>query len=706
VVMSIADWVSEGDEKDSVRSMEPKMAAAGSVGGPKSLPCMLRPSSVPRLVWDLCSMSFIFYDTVTIPIVLAFSPDDNTFLSVMFWSALVFWSLDIPLNFFTGIYFRGVEELRPLIVWRTYATTWFLPDLAIVAMDWISYLLANSLRGVALARMGKTLRIFRVVRSLRLLRIMKVRHLMEEIQDHITSELVQVLLQMGKLLFLIAISNHFIACLWYAVGVEKDSGGRAGWVEAGQFEDANIAYGYLTSLHWSLTQFTTGSMEISAGTTQERIFSVITLVFSLMVFSSFLSNITASMTQLRQITNVFDHNISTLRRYLKSKDIPHALFMRIMKYVEHQLLSKKQQIQESDVELMHIISLPMRQELMLHIYQPFLLKHPFFKTYGKEDRHAMQRICNSVISVVPLSTGDLLFAQKSSHDQMFFLSIGRLHYEPQKVTMRTGSQDAGNPPPTSRQLSLETGGNQTNPPTSRRSSFSHASVLTAVSPLSPGRLRARIIRSPEENILEVGDWCCEPALWTTWVHLGTMRSQANSEVLTLDSEDFGKVTREHPQTFSRVVKYGRDFVSRLNELTNSGGLSDLAQPQVYRLERLTAQAFSRRSQMHPMGSDTTGNTPSGLPFGGGDEGHQGRSGRALSFAGTEIYDEHVFSSQEGSTGSLHHSAQGHYNIQLSTSGPLSFGGSQNSFQHSQQNQAQQFQIGTGVGSWNSTSVRV
>ena len=29
---------------------------------------------------------------------------------------------------------------------------------------------------------------------------------------------------------------------------------------------------------------------------------------------------------------------------------------------------------------------------------------------------------------------------------------------------------------------------------------------------------------------EVGDWCCEPALWTKWVHVGTMRSQAHSEV--------------------------------------------------------------------------------------------------------------------------------------------------------------------------------
>eukprot|EP00971_Amphidinium_carterae_P302730 6015380-Amphidinium_carterae.1 len=51
--------------------------------------------------------------------------------------------------------------------------------------------------------------------------------------------------------------QHAISMLaeMYAVGVEKDSGGRAGWVEAGQFEDANIAYGYLTPVAQSQLAF-------------------------------------------------------------------------------------------------------------------------------------------------------------------------------------------------------------------------------------------------------------------------------------------------------------------------------------------------------------------------------------------------------------------------------------------------------------------
>mmetsp|Transcript_36652 Transcript_36652/g.85928 ORF Transcript_36652/g.85928 Transcript_36652/m.85928 type:complete len:915 (+) Transcript_36652:28-2772(+) len=580
VQFAVADHViSSSYESAKYNSTGSGMAKEGPV-------CMMRPSSSLRLNWDILGVLFILYDVITIPIFLAFNPQDNGFTVAMFWLVLSFWTCDIILSFNTGIYKGGVEEMRRWPVAVSYLRSWFILDLMVVGVDWSVFVISNVQRqqGISMARVSKTVRTIRIIRSLRLLRIFKVKRLMEYIQDHITSEFLQIILKMANLMFVVLLINHNIACIWYFIGDGIDGLVHNGWVQVGGFYERSQIYSYFTALHWSLTQFTTGSMEISAGTIPERVYSVVVLVFALMVFSSFLSSITASMTQLRNLTNAFDQKFSLLRRYLKHQTVPARLSIRILRCVQHKLSNEKREVRESDVTLLTVLSKNLQRELMQFINQPKLMRHPLFCTLAKVDKQAVQDLCHTALAVINLTAGDYLFNQRGVDGQMYFCAKGVLIYQSSRKTV-VEEPDRNSQTHSSDRVSHQG---------SWAKSFSNITKAF------------RQARAEQPTHLYPQDWCCEPAVWTTWMHVGSMHASTASEVLALAGSDFAENASTHSHLLGPCVQYAQSYIAHLNVLSSKNALSDMPIAEIFKCEDFAAQAFDQMMPSSPVGMTRVG----------------------------------------------------------------------------------------------------
>jgi len=509
---------------------------SGSTSEKKPAPWILRPSSSKRLAWDVCGMLFIGYDLLTIPVQLAFQPSSTDFTNAVFWLALAFWSADIVCSFCTGFYSHGAEELRPRSIARHYVSTWLVFDLFVVASDFVAWF-GDEGRAPAMARMGKSLRIVRVVRSLRLLRLVKLQKLIETLMDHIDSEHFHILIGMAKGTFFVLGMNHIIACSWYGVGMLTNNGTDS-WVDRANFEiESDFSYKYLTALHWSLTQFTPASMEIVPRNTHERAFAVCVLIFALLVFSSFLSSLTASMTQLRQLSWKFDKNLSLLRKYLRTHMISAGLSIRILRYVEYRLATNRQEIRESDVYLLNILSTQLNMELVQETYEPILITHPFLHQYALASRAAMRDLCNKATQRVQFSIGDVVFSERTKAEGMLFLLKGRLKYYRKRRNFTT--------------------------------------TLDKM-----------------ESYVQVGEWCSEGSMWTDWEHVGCMVAVENAEALQVHAQKFLDVTKRHQHVLQSTLYYSYHFVQWLNEESSQGELSDLHGMERATLEGLVADAFA------------------------------------------------------------------------------------------------------------------
>eukprot|EP00438_Fugacium_kawagutii_P026712 Skav219970 [mRNA] locus=scaffold2879:389420:443892:+ [translate_table: standard] len=238
--------------------------------------CMLRPSD-PKRATD--SILICHADMIAIPISV-FEPADTTpgakFTDFMEWTTQIFWTFDVVMP--------GPQSLRTGYVHKGQTVTWHRRvmgnklrlDLVVVGPDWVMTFIQLSAPsdeegqgwgGSDAERVG--------TQSIEV----KLKRVIDMAKDRITSE---AQMQRKLLLTLLPLLAR-------------------GQVYGMQPTQQSIEYRYATALHWSLTQFTPATVDVHPQNLVERTFAILVLIFGLVLFSSFVSSITASMTQLRNM---------------------------------------------------------------------------------------------------------------------------------------------------------------------------------------------------------------------------------------------------------------------------------------------------------------------------------------------------------------------------------------------------------------------
>jgi len=393
-----------------------------------------KPSSAKRLLWDIFGVFLIGYDLVWIPM-QAFDPAKATFTEFMAWLTTCFWTLDIPCSFLVGYHREGVLEMRISRIARHYMRTWFPFDMIVISVDWslslVDIVSEQALKGSGVSSMGymRLAKAVRFLRLLRLLRLLKAHGVVSELIDRIQSESHLIIVGIVKLLVFIMMVNHLIACVWYGIGSAAIDGDR-NWPEvAGVMGgERTLAYKYLTSLHWSLTQFTPASMEVVPENELERAFTVVIILTAMIVFSSFVSAITNAMTQLRNLNSERNEQFSSLRRYLGENKCSTALMGRIWTCVQTAMGRTKRRVHETDVKVLQMLPWSLKAELLEEVYNPILAAHPFFMQFSSSFHQQMRKILQNAIEEISLPIGQELFSSGEAANNMYFVLSGVMVY--------------------------------------------------------------------------------------------------------------------------------------------------------------------------------------------------------------------------------------------------------------------------------------
>jgi len=354
-------------------------------------------------------------------------------------------------------------------------------------------------------RFGKLMRVARILRTLRLLRLAKMKALVAAIHDRLDSEFLTIGLNVLKLMAMIVAINHLIACLWFKLGSVKHDNFDS-WVYKYKFEAQPLEYQYLSSLHWSLTQFTPASMNVQPVNTSERLFAVLVLLFAMIVFSSFVSSITAAMNQLRNLTAKNGSHLWLMRKYLREQNVSPDLYHRLIRYARITSERHEAKVQKKDVLFLSLLSIPLHNELAAELYQSVLTINPLLQRLSKKCNAMLQRLCSTAVKQVSLSTGDILFDVGAEAEGMYLLNQGSMKYK----SLSNGTMGAWNP-------------------------------------------------------FKSGEWCCEAALWVPWVHCGKLRAFRDSELVMLDSGKFRAAAALHPRHLVWLRNYSKEFCSQLNQ---------------------------------------------------------------------------------------------------------------------------------------------
>eukprot|EP00913_Durusdinium_trenchii_P022055 g20725.t1 len=346
-------------------------------------------------------MVLISYDVWWIPL-QCFDPAESFFTTMMGWISLIFWTLDMAATLMVGYFDNGELVLSPKRIAYRYLRTWFLPDLIVVLPDWFTRVV-NTEGGDGLATAARMIKGFRAIRILRLLRLLKLQRLMNMVYDLIDSEYMFIVFTMIRLIVAITVLNHVIACLWFLVGsltmyaklvakYRRANNQQSALLEVAcrckqvcqltglsPVNEGEFAWKYLTSLHWSLTQFTPASMDVSARNEYERVMSILVLFFS--------------DTECLQQGRLFCRKIHL-----------------------------------GSIMILTLLSEPLKNLLAYELSKKHVELHPFFNHLEKEMSPILVKLCDTVLSAVDLASEDVVFHPGEEGEKMYFVKSGNLEY--------------------------------------------------------------------------------------------------------------------------------------------------------------------------------------------------------------------------------------------------------------------------------------
>lgn len=483
---------------------------------------MMYPMSRRRLAWDLIGALFLLWDFVVLPL-SAFGVDSIEGIDTMEWVTLLYWTADVPASLLTGFAEKGMIVLSPQRTLHRYLRSWFILDLAVLVPDWIMAIVKLISSGSGdIGNFGRLLRTMRGTRTLRVLRLAKVKQLVRKVEDGVTSESVFVVIRIMIYILSILGVSHILTAVWYEIGKsELIESHDSSWIYVAGLEGTDAVHLYLSSMHWTLAQFTPATTNVSAQSATERLFAMFVIMIGLCVFSSFVSAITGSMSQLANASSAQSQQLWILRKYLKQHNIQGSLHYRIMRHLEYAYQKERETIPDSKVKALHHLSAQLKTELLATVSLSCLRDHPLFEHLG----HMLDSLRNltSAVGENHLANQDVLFSNDQAAKSMDCPEDGSFAY----------------------------------------ARFAHGSFL--------GKKDSLLI---DVEVVVKGGWLCEAALWTEWKHLGTAQAAEETHVVSLLAKEFLQVAKEDVVLLSLSRRYARMFVEMLQERCYRG-LSDV-----------------------------------------------------------------------------------------------------------------------------------
>lgn len=480
---------------------------------------VLHPGSPGRVVLDILSVIVLSYDLMVTPFTVAWNMDMTGFLDYGNKISTVFWTLDLFAQFRTGYYDDGDLQLQSRAIAHHYIISWFPLDACVVIGDWISLILNAMTMSSSEFGSSRILRLFKVSRLLRLAGMFRMARISEQLKrltHRFHTEALRNVIQIVLLLFFIFWCNHVLGCVWYAIGVygAADSDTGASWLDdtinAGDwsktYEDLGIYFQYTTSLHWSITQMTPGSIPLQPLNSSERVFNIACLIFGLLFFSTVISSLSAQMTQIKMMSQERFNTIATLDRFLRDNAVSGSLGVSVKRQVEERMLQRKP-LGIEDVHATNFLSLPLLKQLRTELCRPHLMRSQFFRLVEQVDNGVFQDLCRNAVEFVIFMQQDHVIDPSREMSNALHIMRGRVLY---------------------------------------------------VQEPSYARVEAR-----EETTVPSRSWLCWAALWSQWFTVGTAEAATVCELLSVKSAAMVRIVSRNPALGHVCRGYCMAFHQRL-----------------------------------------------------------------------------------------------------------------------------------------------
>jgi hyperpolarization activated cyclic nucleotide-gated potassium channel 2 len=136
--------------------------------------------------------------------------------------------------------------------------------------------------------------------------VFKLRKLLYQLEEYILSDAVSALLSFLKVIVVILLIAHWIACLFYYIGSLELDTNAVCWLTEAKMQDAATYDKYIISLYWAFTTMTTvGYGDVAPYTMNEKIYAIFSMLIACGVFAYVVGSIETIARRSNTMASVF-----------------------------------------------------------------------------------------------------------------------------------------------------------------------------------------------------------------------------------------------------------------------------------------------------------------------------------------------------------------------------------------------------------------
>jgi CRP-like cAMP-binding protein len=381
-----------------------------------------QPVSKEKTIWDVFVSLWIIYSVYTIPLLIGFEIDldhSSPMFALNILCDIIFF-VDMALTFNTAIHTDYAKDPTDLIYSREgifwyYIKGWFV-------VDFVSTFPFDSLpiQGIT----GSSLRALKIIRTLRLARLLKLSSVLMKLKKltrsmEETLNINPAIWPLGRLVFLIFSSCHFLSCGWYFCSTYEPVDN---WIQAHGVLDKSRWEQYYISFYWTVaTMMAVGYGDIHAVTTAEKAYSIFAQVVGAMVFGIIIGTISTIIAEVNPRQVQFSNRMNELKEYMKTRRLPKRLKTQIRRHFKYLW---RYQSMFDERGLLNSLSRNLRHKVLIQAYGEVIEAVDILRNNESNTRF-VEIVVTQAKPYLAL-TGDILAVSgKSCHD-MFLVRKGRV----------------------------------------------------------------------------------------------------------------------------------------------------------------------------------------------------------------------------------------------------------------------------------------
>lgn len=400
---------------------------------------VLHPDSVYKAFWVMGCVILLLYDVVTVPVSICFQSEDTAVTKTIDMISLLYWTLDIPVTFLTGVPTTKHVEMRVRYIAMMYIRRWFFFDLLIVVPEYIALLFTefpgSHLTILRLLRWGRLMRLLRLTRLLRLARLQAALRKLA-LYFHLSKVYVELTRGLLGLTLMLFGGIHIISCAWYGFGSNFEEG----WIRANGLQSAGTARLYIVSMHWTCNRLYGMMSSYRLETDPETFLDSFLTLLSLAVVAYYFGNVTAIVFVRSQSAplNLWKASCAFTARH----NISLVVSMRVEKALETSHYLCAGEIAKEETMLLDAIPASVKKDLIFESRVRYAVTNLFMKAMANDHERLLRDICNQAMTSEVIVEAEVVFADGDAGHSMRFVTSGTFEYERAMMTQQVQSRDS------------------------------------------------------------------------------------------------------------------------------------------------------------------------------------------------------------------------------------------------------------------------